>query len=206
MNNEPIAVYDFDKTVYYSDSTMDYWRYLAPKLKLWKRLPGLIFPAISYYFGKMSAGALKKRFFSFLKGMSESEIVETANRFWDGHISKINPYFYETIKEEKSLGYTAICISASPTFLLEKVTRDLGFDVFIGTRFETVNGYFTGELAGPNCKGEEKVIRLNDYYQSRQSSYTVKRFYSDSRSDMPLYRLAERKFAVRKGKLFEGLP
>ena len=53
----------------------------------------------------------------------------------------------------------------------------------------------TGALLGPNCRGEEKVARLRQAYPNTP----VEEFYSDSRSDAPLARLAGRAFLVKGG-------
>ena len=53
----------------------------------------------------------------------------------------------------------------------------------------------TGELLGPNCRGEEKAVRLRRAFPEKN----IDSFYSDSRSDAPLARLAGQAWLVEKG-------
>ena len=55
----------------------------------------------------------------------------------------------------------------------------------------------SGAITGENCHDEEKVRRFRE--DCPQSE--IQEFYSDSRSDAPLARIAERAFLVKKGKL-----
>ena len=59
----------------------------------------------------------------------------------------------------------------------------------------------TGQLLGPNCRGEEKVRRFRSAYGAAE----VERFYSDSCSDAPLAALAQEAFLVRRGQVLPWL-
>ena len=50
----------------------------------------------------------------------------------------------------------------------------------------------TGKYDGLNCHGEEKVIRFHEVYPDQK----VENFYSDSRSDTPMAKLAEHAWLV----------
>ena len=71
----------------------------------------------------------------------------------------------------------------------------MGFDKLLSTEFENLNEVFNSKIIGANCKGEEKVRRLNNYI----SDYNILKFYSDSMSDKPLFDLAVEKIFVNKG-------
>ena len=51
----------------------------------------------------------------------------------------------------------------------------------------------TGVYDGLNCHGEEKVRRMRELYPELQ----IAAFYSDSRSDAPLARLAQKAYMVK---------
>ena len=57
----------------------------------------------------------------------------------------------------------------------------------------------TGKYTGLNCYGNEKVIRLNSEIPNTQ----IKEFYSDSFSDEPLAKLAEKSYIVLGEQLFD---
>ena len=86
--------------------------------------------------------------------------------------------------------------SASPEFLLRPVAEQLGFRL-MASRVDRYSGWTLGE----NNHGEEKVRRLRREYPGLE----IAEFYSDSLSDTPLARLAERAFIV-KGQRLEPWP
>ena len=51
----------------------------------------------------------------------------------------------------------------------------------------------TGETEGENCHGEEKVRRLHEAFPEVE----IAEFYSDSQSDAPLARIADKAFLVK---------
>ena len=55
----------------------------------------------------------------------------------------------------------------------------------------------TGKFIGPNCRGQEKVVRLKEEFGIDRFD----RFYSDSTSDLPLAQLAQQAFLIRKGQI-----
>ena len=55
----------------------------------------------------------------------------------------------------------------------------------------------TGNFIGKNCHGEEKVKRLKKEYEE----FKVKESYSDSKSDIPILKLAKKAFYVKGDKI-----
>ena len=55
----------------------------------------------------------------------------------------------------------------------------------------------TGETEGENCHGEEKVRRLREAYPEVE----IREFYSDSLSDTPLAKLADKAYLVKGQEL-----
>ena len=82
-----------------------------------------------------------------------------------------------------------LVISASPEFLLAPACRMLGIRAPIASRVDVQTGRYTGA----NCKGEEKPRRLREAYPD----VVIDDFYSDSRSDAPLARMAKRAWLVK---------
>ena len=56
---------------------------------------------------------------------------------------------------------------------------------------------FTGFINGKNCYGKEKLIR----FKSEFPSLKLNRFYSDSKSDLPMMKFAENGFLVKNDKI-----
>ncbi len=174
-------VYDFDKTIYDGDSTVDFFFFSL------KRNPVLWITSIWYiaafplYFLKIiSKTRAKEHFYGFLKHIKniDSEI----DVFWNEHIDGIKKWYYEQQKKDD------LVISASPEFIIKPACKRLGIES-MASRVDAKTGKYTGE----NCHGKEKVRRFYEAYQNG----VIEEFYSDSYSDTPLAEIAEKAFLVK---------
>jgi len=109
-----------------------------------------------------------------------------AERFWSGQIALIKAWYLEQKREDD------LIISASPEFLLMPVCRELGVTL-IASQVDPR----TGRYDGKNCHDEEKVRRMKEAYPEVE----IDRFYSDSRADTPLAKLAKQAFLVKGNAL-----
>lgn len=175
-------VYDFDKTIYNGDSTIDFYLYCFKKNPLILiDLPKQIIFFLLFKFKICSKTKFKEVFYSFLKRFDNIDsILET---FWDINQSKIKK-FYLCIQENSD-----VIISASPYFLLQPICNRLDIKTLIASEVDKTTGKYTGL----NCYGEEKVNRLK-----KVTSEKIDNFFSDSYSDTPLAKIANHAFIVKK--------
>lgn len=176
-------VYDFDHTIYPGDSTLDFWRFCLrrhPAAAL--SLPRAVLYGIGFKAGLCGREAFKACFYRFLRRIPDVE--GTAAAFWRENLSKVYSWYLDRKRADD------LIISASPEFLILPACRLLGVRGIASPVSPE-----TGELLGPNCRGEEKVTRLRREYPEG----SVDEFFSDSRSDAPLAGLAKRAYLVQKG-------
>lgn len=179
-------VYDFDKTIFYPDSTAAFIRWelkRRPRLIL-PTLPGDIALGVGFFLGIVSADRLKEQLYSFLPRVED--IAAEVNAFWEGHFASVERWYIKNRREDD------VIISAGPEFLHRPVANKLGFTL-IGTRLDER----TGRLSGGNCHGAEKVRRFRERFPDAR----IENFYSDSLRDTPMAMEAERAFLVRRGRL-----
>lgn len=178
-------VYDFDKTIYVSDSTIDFYIFCIRRdFSLIHFLPTQIRGIILYKIGRYSKEEMKEKFFSFLLGVDNIDFV--VEKFVASHQSKIYQWYAEVNEP------TDVVISASPRFLIEEFSKKtFGFSV-IATEVDK----HTGEFLSPNCYGMEKVTRFRVQF----SNENIEKFYSDSESDRPLAKLARKAYIIKRGK------
>lgn len=179
-------VYDFDKTILKYDSSFRFFVFCFKTYKETRRLwARQLSQAALYAVGVISTKTFKERLFAFVRYVPD---IDTAVfRFWEAEYQHIGKWY---LAQKQS---SDIIISASPEFLLAPIAKTLGVKTLIGTRMNPV----TGLIEGPNCKGEEKVVRLNQ----KVPGAVIDRFYSDSFSDAPLARLAKESFLVQGEKM-----
>ncbi len=90
-------------------------------------------------------------------------------------------------------GHTVLIVSASYEQYVRVVGRHLGVHDVLATRLESIDGTLTGRLDGANCRGAEKVRRLQQWCQDNRiviSEATVWA-YGDSVGDRDLLAIAD---------------
>lgn len=183
-----ITVYDFDKTVYDGDSSIDFYKYcLKRKPSILKYLPIQAYGALMYILGLWPKVKMKEKYFMFFKDIEH--IDEWVRDFWKVHRHKLKGWYKQ--KDHRR----DIIISASPEFLLKPICKEIGVKALIASKVD----HLTGRFEGDNCYGEEKVARLNKFVDS----YEMDEFYSDSLSDTPLALLAGQSYIVKRDELVE---
>ncbi|MBR1847940.1 MAG: HAD-IB family phosphatase [Lachnospiraceae bacterium] len=179
-------IYDFDKTIYRGDSSIDFFLYcLKRRPRIIKYLPKQVLYTFLYALKKVSIEEYKSTFFSFLNALDNTD--KYVDAFWQKNREKIKPWY---LSQKLS---SDLIISASPYFLLEPICRQLNVDTVIATDMNKHNA----EINGKNCKGKEKVNRLFANYPNAE----IESFYSDSTSDAPLAKLAKHAFIVQNNEI-----
>ncbi len=180
-------VFDFDKTIYDGDSTVDFWKFCLKKCpKAKKHLFHTAVNGTKFVFGFMEKTNFKEDFYRFLAEIYEPE--KLLSEFWDIHQVKIKQWYLDMQKKDD------VIISASPEFLLSPICKRLNIKYLMASRVDIK----TGKYDGVNCHGEEKVRRYKEKFPHVQ----IHEFYSDSYSDTPLAKLAFDPILV-KGNDFE---
>lgn len=186
--NEVIDIYDFDKTVYDGDSSLDFYLFCIRK-KPWLIVyaPYQVMHAVFFAFRIESRTKFKSHFFVFLRGLKNPE--KSVNDFWVDHYKKIKDWYLEQDHSKD------VIISASPEFLLYPAYVRLKAKDLIATLMDAK----TGTIQGENCRGEQKVIRLNQKIKNLK----VRRVYTDHWADDPLLNLAKEKYLVKGQKIVQ---
>jgi HAD superfamily phosphoserine phosphatase-like hydrolase len=174
--------YDFDKTIYDGDSTIDYYKFCIKKNPWILRYLFIQGTGFALYLLRISDKTkFKERFYSFLRGVKDPE--KQLSEFWDTHIDKIKPWY------KKQMLADDVIISASPSFLVAAAMQRLGTATVIASEVDIA----TGAYSGKNCYGEEKVKRFYELYPEA----TIDAFYSDSDSDAPMGKIAKACYLVK---------
>lgn len=182
-------VYDFDKTIYSKDCTVDFLFYsLKKKPSLVKYLPGMLYGIIAHKLGWIDRKAMKQWFYNYIKDIDD--IDKDINDYWDLHINEMNSFYFEKQKEDD------LVISASATYMVSVAMERMGIKHLIATDVDK----YTGEVLSSHCKGAEKVVRM---VEAGYKLEDMDEFYSDSYTDVYLAREAKKAFLIKNGKVTE---
>ena len=178
-------VFDFDKTIYDGDSTVDFCLWLI------KRYPAVIGDFISnlgvvlrYKRGKITKTEMKEKLYKCLRRVPDME--KELSLFWDKHIKNIEKWYLDVKREDD------VIISASPEFLVSEACRRLGIKHVMASRVDAK----TGKYDGLNCYGAEKPKRFDEYF-GESARENIECFYSDSYSDAPLAVIAKKAYLIK---------
>jgi phosphatidylglycerophosphatase C len=202
-----VAAFDLDGTLSNGGSVFKWLRDVArarPTYLAALRLAGPIFV------GALRSGAwadrAKERLFQrLLGGRDATEVADASRRFAVAHFkSHGRQRLLDRLTWHLRQGHDVVIVSASPQIYVEVVAQELGATVGLGTRLSVdARGALTGSYLGKNCRGDEKIRRLNEWIATRH--YTVAPLvyaYGNSRGDRAMLRAATRPYNVgRLGRL-----
>lgn len=180
-------VFDFDKTIYDGDSTQRFIVFLVrryPRLLL--KLPGFAVNALLFGLKLRRKQDFKERMFAaFFSGVPD--IHARLREFWDENMGGVKKW-YAAVQRPDDL-----VITASPVDIVRPCCERLGIKRVMGSPVDMT----TGRYFGPNCHGEEKVRRFGMEFPGE----TVEEFYSDSHSDDPMARIAQKAVMIKGERL-----
>lgn len=185
-DNMKINIFDFDKTIYDGDSSIDFFFYsLSKRPYILINLPRMFSSWLLYILKIISKTKMKENIFAYLKYLNNTN--DMVNSFWNKNKYKIKDFYLNRDHTND------VIISASPYFLLDGICKELNVKKLIASDVDIK----TGKFNGLNCHDIEKVSRLNKIYKN----YEVMESYSDSLSDLPILKLAKKAYLVKKDKI-----
>lgn len=125
-----------------------------------------------------------------LKSIGPKDFDRTVDEVFSQYKDQVNTYTRRLLTKLKREGYFLIAISGSHQEIVEKIARYHGFDVWLGTIYEKVNGRFSGKISAYPAGAKDKSLRkiIKDYGLSSEGSIAI----GDSASDIPMLEMAER--------------
>ena len=184
-------VYDWDDTIYRGDSTMGMVLYAwthRPKTLL--SIPRTAGCGLLFVLKLMPKKTFKQNLFHMFTMIDDMDAF--VEEYTASHMDHVKDWYRAQQKEDD------VVISASPEFLIRSFCQKQGIRTVMASPVDPHTGVYSGE----NCHGEEKVKRFRQVFGDAK----IDAFYSDSRSDTPLAKLAEKAFLVKGDELREWKP
>lgn len=199
-----LAIFDIDYTITKKETLMEFFKYIVSKdLKNIKFLPRALYSGFMYGIKVYDEKKVKECFLKFIENIDEKKLAVLTKSFYD---EKLTTILYKDavnmIKKLKNEGFMVILISASPEFYIKEFYAIKEVDLIIGTKFTFENGKFIRKMNGENCKGKEKVKRLEKVLKEKNIEADFKNSYmfSDSLSDKPLLDLVGNPYLINYKK------
>ncbi|ASE41269.1 HAD-IB family hydrolase [Brevundimonas vesicularis] len=189
-NGPAIVAFDFDGTLTIRDSFTEFLRWRAGPgawaLGLVKLAPALAGYAKDRDRGRIKAASVKEFLLGVGRQTLEAEAAAFAEEIWPRFM---RPDALEVWNDWGDRGAHRVIVTASPTTTVAPFARKLGAEALLGTEFVfDANDRITGDFAGPNCRGEEKVRRLKAAYGENM---TLTAAYGDTSGDTEMLAMAQ---------------
>ena len=202
-----VAAFDLDGTLTEGGSVFRWLRWIAGARRTYLAALRLAVPLTvgAVRSGRAADNAKERLFMALLAGRSEAEVIEHSRAFILEHLGgRLRPRTLARLRWHLEAGHEVVIVSASPEMYVTVVAEQLGAHGALGTRLATDPlGFLTGGYLGRNCRGSEKMRRINEWMAERH--YPVEPVvyaYGNSRGDRRLLRLATYPFnAGKMGRL-----
>lgn len=195
-----LVAFDFDGTLTIKDSFIAFLQWRAGPLRYGFGLLRLAPSALAYLLHRDRAVIKAAAVREFLRGVTRTRLEQDAKTF----AAHIAPKLFRddalaAWRRWRAKGARPVIVTASPTLLVAPFARGLGADTLIGTELSFDDqDRVTGALHGENCRGPEKVRRLQQVFGP---DVHLAAAYGDTEGDREMLELAdERGYRVFKGK------
>jgi phosphatidylglycerophosphatase C len=203
-----IAFFDFDGTLTFQDTLLEFIRFSKGTAKLYGGFllhsPLLIAYKLKIISNQRAKEAILRFFF---RKMPLYRFEEQCAHFAEQRLPHLlRPKGMHEIRQLQEKGFEIVIVSASPANWIRPWTDTIGATL-LATRLEIRTGpagqpgaiapppsaeWLTGNISGKNCYGPEKINRIKEQFllEDYDTIYT----YGDTKGDLPMLALGNRSF------------
>jgi phosphatidylglycerophosphatase C len=167
VSDRPVAAFDFDGTITRRDTLVPFLRLVAGGPRFTRAFASA---ATVYARGGREAykAAVLRR---LLAGMPAADLHRRALAYGETLPAQFRPEMVERVRWHQEQDHEVVIVSASLRAYLDPVVEHLGLDGVCAVELEVgADGRLTGHMVGPNCRGAEKVRRLDTWLGGRPAT------------------------------------
>jgi HAD superfamily hydrolase (TIGR01490 family) len=205
-----VAAFDLDGSLTEGGSVWRWLRYLAGTGAVLRAAIPLSIPLMigALRSGQWADHAKERLFGTLLIGRDVDEVLDESRTFALAHLERRGrAKVLDRLAWHKGEGHDVVVVSASPQLYVDVIAEALGAQGAIGTRLavDPLN-QLTGSFLGRNCRGSEKMRRLNEWIEQRHyDEPPIIYAYGNSRGDRRLLKGATHPYDVGKLGRFGSL-
>ena len=197
-----VAAFDLDGTLTKGGSVVSWLRYVGGTRlvarSIGERLLPLAFGALAS--GRAADEAKESLFRAVLCGRPYEEVQLRSAAFAQHHLAtELRSEIRDRLNWHLAEGHRVVVVSASPEIYVGVVAAMLGAHGHVGTRLAVdPMGRLTGGYLGRNCRGREKVRRLQAWISEQDFGDVAPELYAygNSRGDRKMLGAAEHPYDV----------
>lgn len=194
-----LAIFDLDNTLLAGDSDYLWGRFLVQKGAVdgdrYERENERFYQL--YKEGRLDIFEFLRFSLAPLRQHSRADLESWLSEFLETQITPlISEQARQLVEKHRQAGDTLMIITATNAFVTRPIAQRFGIEHLIASEPETLNGHYTGEVAGEPSFREGKVKRLQAWLEANDADLQGSWFYSDSHNDLPLLERVENPVAV----------
>ena len=198
-----VAAFDLDGTLTEGGSVFPWLKSVAGRGRTWRAALSLALPLTigAVRSSRWADHAKERLFLKLLAGIDEQVIAGESRTFAQGHLEhEGREPLLARLAWHRAQGHDVVIVSASPQLYVDVMTELLGAQGGLGTRLAVdPRGRLTGGYLGKNCRGSEKLRRLDEWISERHYAAPPLIYaYGNSRGDRRMLRGATYPFNVGK--------
>jgi putative phosphoserine phosphatase/1-acylglycerol-3-phosphate O-acyltransferase len=130
--------------------------------------------------------ALARAAARIMRGRSAEETRRAGKAATAQLIDLVQPYALEVLAEHRRAGRRLVLATTTPIDLIDPLAVALGFDAVVATKYQIVDGLYTGRLDGGFVWGAGKRAAVRRWASEQDIDLASSHAYSDSLFDVPL--------------------
>ena len=130
--------------------------------------------------------ALARAAARIMRGRSAEETRRAGKAAAARLIDLVQPYALEALAEHRRAGRRLVLATTTPIDLIDPLAVPLGFDAVVATKYQIVDGRYTGRLDGGFVWGAGKRAAVRRWASEQDIDLASSHAYSDSLFDVPL--------------------
>lgn len=140
-----------------------------------------------------------------LKGTEERELVRRTTSWFNEDVAqRLRPGARDALAAHRDAGDRLVLATSGSIYAATDAGRVFGLDDVIGSRFEVVDGRFTGRVAS-SAFGEEKAARVAEWAAREGVDLAQAAFYTDSAHDLALLERVGRPVVVHPDRVLRRI-
>ena len=204
MDHSPVvAAFDLDGTLTEGGSVFHWLRFVAGDATVARAALPLLLPLTvgAIRSGQWADSAKERLFQSLLAGRALDEVTAASREFILHHLAEEGrPEVIARLNWHRDEGHDVVLVSASPQIYVDVLVEEFAIAGGLGTRLAVdTRGQLTGSYLGKNCRGTEKMSRLDEWIAARNYPSPPEIYaYGNSRGDRRLLAGATHPFDAGK--------
>ena len=205
-----VAAFDLDGTLSEGGSVVHWLRFIAGTRATYAAGFSLLTPLTigAIRSGSSADNAKERLFHKLLAGRDVAEVQARSREFILQHLEKNGrAHVVARMRWHLDQGHKVVIVSASPQLYVDVVAETFGANGGCGTRLGVdARNKLTGMYLGNNCRGSEKIRRLNEWIaQQGFTSKPIVYAYGNSRGDLKMLTSADHGYDCGKLGRFGAL-